>query len=230
MPGGTVDFESIWNRQIIQLEPPNRRGEGTSSAGIVEAGEWPELAPRGRLYVKRQQAFFCRPAWNAFRSTPTLRREVRYLERARALGVSVPMVVRYEEGPDGRAVLILAELTGVTDLQRSVEGALDSARTLIFENVGKMLVKLHSARVLHGAVYPKHVLVETAAPHRVWLIDFEKARNVASRFRAADRDLDRLLRHSPFMTNVDVASLLSAYGARCFEGLRERLERAQPNR
>ncbi len=226
MSGGAVDFESVWNRQIIALDPPNRRGEGTSSAGIVEAGEWPDLGPHGRLYVKRQQAFFCRPAWNAFRSTPTLRREVRYLERARALGVSVPTVVRYEEGSEGRAVLVLAEIAGVTDLQRAVEGAPDPARDQIFENTGKMLVKLHAARILHGAVYPKHVLVEAAAPHRVWLIDFEKARDVVSRFRAADRDLDRLLRHSPFMKSADIESLLSAYDARCFERLRIRFERA----
>jgi tRNA A-37 threonylcarbamoyl transferase component Bud32 len=230
MPGRAVDFESIWNRQIVALDPPNRRGQGTSSAGIVEAGEWPELGQHGRLYVKRQQAFFCRPAWNAFRSTPTLRREVRYLERARALGVSVPTVVRYEEGSDGRAVLILAEIAGVTDLQQAIEGAPDSTRAQIFENTGKMLVKLHAARVLHGAVYPKHVLVAAAAPHPVWLIDFEKARNVASRRRAAHRDLDRLLRHSPFMADADVGSLLAAYDARCFERLRSRLERVQPNR
>ena len=230
MSGGAVDFESVWNRQIIALDPPNRRGEGTSSAGIVEAGEWPDLGPHGRLYVKRQQAFFCRPAWNAFRSTPTLRREVRYLERARALGVSVPAVMRYEEGSDGRAVLVLAEIAGVTDLQRAIEGATDAVRARILENTGKMLVKLHAARILHGAVYPKHVLVEAAAPHRVWLIDFEKARDVVSRFRAADRDLDRLLRHSPFMKSADIESLLSAYDARCFERLRSRFERAQPNR
>jgi hypothetical protein len=230
MSGDAVDFESIWNRQVIVLDPPNRRGAGTSSAGIVEAGEWPELGPHGRLYVKRQQAFFCRPGWNAFRSTPTLRREVRYLERARGLGVSVPTVVRYAEGSGGRAVLLLAEIPGVTNLQQAIEGAADPARALIFENTGKMLVKLHCARVLHGAVYPKHVLVETAAPHRVWLIDFEKARDVVSRFRAAERDLDRLFRHSPFMTDADIVSLLSAYDARCFERLCKRFERAQPNR
>ena len=224
-----MDFESIWNRQVTQLEPPNRRGEGTSSAGVVEAGEWPELGPHGRLYVKRQQAFFCRPAWNAFRSTPTLRREVRYLERARALGVPVPTVVRYEEGSGDRVVLILDEIAGATDLQRALEGAADSKRAHICENVGKMLVKLHAARVLHGAVYPKHVLVEAAVPHRVWLIDFEKARDVMSPLTAAVRDLDRLFRHSPFMTKADVASLLTTYDGSRFERLRRRFG-VQPNR
>jgi tRNA A-37 threonylcarbamoyl transferase component Bud32 len=230
MSGGAVDFESIWNRQVIALDPPNRRGEGTSSAGIVEAAEWPEFGPHGRLYVKRQRAFFCRPAWNAFRSTPTLRREVRYLERARTLGLSVPTIVRYAEGSGGRAVLVLAEITGVTNLQQATEGAPASVRALIFENTGKMLVKLHAARVLHGAVYPKHVLVETAPPHRVWLIDFEKARGVMSPLRAAVPDLDRLVRHSPFMTNADAESLLAAYDGRRFERLHKRFERAQPNR
>lgn len=219
-----VDFESIWNKKIVQLDPPNRRGNGTSCVGVVEAGQWPELDPHGRLYVKRQRAFLCRPAWNAFRSTPTLRREVRYLEYARSLGVSVPTVVRYEEGSGGRAVLILEALTAVTDLEQATEGATDSKRAAIYENLGKTLVKLHFARVLHGAVYPKHVLVEAAVPHRIWLIDFEKARRVASRTAAARRDISRLVRHAPFMTDGDLAALTSAYQERAFPRLLDRLK------
>lgn len=219
-----MDFESIWSEEIVQLDPPNRRGKGTSCVGIVEAGEWPEFGPHLRLYVKRQQAFFCRPAWNAFRSTPTLRREVRYLQRARVLGVSVPTIVRYEESSNDRAVLILEAVTGVTDLEQATEGTAESKRSMIYENVGKTLAKLHCARVLHGAVYPKHVLIETAAAHRVWLIDFEKARNVPSRITAARRDIARLLRHAPFMTDGDLAALTSAYDEHVFPRLLDRLK------
>ena len=237
MAASSFDFESIWSREIVPIEPPNRRGLGTSSVGVVGAGAWPELGVRGRLYVKRQQAFFCRPAWNAFRRTPTLRREMRFIERTRSLGISVPTVVHYEEGSADRALLILEEVTGVADLQRATEGALPRDRREIFENVGEMLAKLHSARILHGAVYPKHLLVETAAPHRIWLIDFEKARRAPSRSRAAERDLERLLRRAPFMTDADVDVLLSAYEGRLFpllqrrlEGARQRIRDVQSNR
>ncbi len=98
MQAGAVDFEAIWSRQIASVELPNRRGAGTSCVGIVEAGDWPQLCAGRRVYVKRQQRFFCRPVWNGFRPTPTLRREIRFLEQARALGIPVPSVVRYQEG------------------------------------------------------------------------------------------------------------------------------------
>jgi hypothetical protein len=86
-----------------------------------------------------------------------------------------------------------------------------------------MLAKLHSARILHGAIYPKHVLVEVAPPRRTWLIDFEKARRVASRLRAADRDVGRLMRHATFMTSTDLEALVGGYDAREFPRLRDRL-------
>ena len=94
----------------------------------------------------------------------------------------------------------------------------------MFKNIGKMLAKLHSARIMHGAVYPKHVLVE-ADGSRVWLIDFEKARHVASRSFAARRDIARLVRHAPFMTDEDLEALVSAYDQRAFPGLLQRLKR-----
>ena len=220
---GSVDFESLWARPISPLEQPNRRGEGTSLVGVVERGEWSEVGSHRRLYVKRQQAFYCRPMWNAFRRTPTLRREVRFIERARSLGVGAPTVVHYGEGSAGRALLVLEEVVGVVDLQRAVVGASDTDRRTVFENIGKMLAKLHSARIRHGAIYPKHLLVEVAAPHRVWLIDFEKARRVMSPSRAAERDLDRLLRHAPFMTDADLEALLAGYDTRLAARLRRRL-------
>jgi len=208
---GSADFESLWSRTVAPLEPPNRRGDGTSEVGVVDPAAWPDLGAHPRLYVKRQRAFYCRPAWNAFRRTPTLRRELRFIRRARSLGVAVPDVVHYDEGASERALLILAEIPGVQDLALAVAGALPRERNTVFENVGKMLAKLHCAGILHGAIYPKHVLVEFAAPHMVWLIDFEKARRVMSPLKAATRDLARLLRHAPFVTAADLDSLLGGY-------------------
>ena len=94
------------------LDEANRRGDGTSTVGVADADRWPDLDVTGRVYVKRQQAFFCRPPWNAFRRTPTLRREVRYIEAARALGVNVPDVALYREGSKDRALLVLREIEG----------------------------------------------------------------------------------------------------------------------
>jgi tRNA A-37 threonylcarbamoyl transferase component Bud32 len=218
-----LQFDDLWNRDLHTFDEPNRRGSGMSTVGIVEAGEWPELGSTGRAYVKRQQAFFCRPPWNAFRRTPTLRRELRYVDAARVLGVSVPDIAYYGEAPNDRALLVVREIEGVVELGESVAPLDTASRHAVFENVGKMLVKLHTARIMHGAIYPKHVLVE-AGSSRVWLIDFEKARRVASRLSAASRDIARLIRHAPFMTDADLEALTSVYNRRAFPDLLQRLK------
>ncbi len=218
-----MNFESLWDRNVRLLDEPNHRGAGTSAVGVADAARWPEFAAHARIFIKRQQAFFCRPPWNAFRRTPTLRREVRFLNRARALGVGVPKVIHYTEGSDDRALLLLEEIDGTADLEHALATATLSDRATVLRDVSAMLARLHDARILHGAVYPKHVLIDVAAPHRCWLIDFEKARHVATRSRAAERDLTRLLRHAPFIVEGDLEALLSAYDARAFRTLRRRL-------
>ena len=97
----------------------------------------------------------------------------------------------------------------------------------MFKNIGKMLAKLHSARIMHGAVYPKHVLVE-ADGSRVWLIDFEKARRRRSRSFAATRDIARLVRHAPFMTDADLEALVSAYDSARIPGSVAAAQAAEP--
>jgi tRNA A-37 threonylcarbamoyl transferase component Bud32 len=218
-----LPFDDLWVRNVHAVDQPNLRGSGTSTVGIVEAGEWPELGSTGRAYVKRQQAFFCRPPWNAFRRTPTLRRELRYIDAARALGVSVPDVAYYAEAPNDRALLVVREIEGVVELGESVASLDTGLRRDLFENLGKMLVKLHAARIMHGAIYPKHVLVEPGSS-RVWLIDFEKARRVVSRSFAASRDIARLVRHARFMTDADLEALTSVYNGRAFPDLLQRLK------
>ncbi len=225
MPAGAAaDFDSLWQRDLHWLDEPNRRGNGTSRVGLADTSAWPELGITGRVYVKCQKAFFCRPAWNAFRRTPTLRREVRFIAQAGALGVNVPEVVLYREASDDRALLVLREIDGVVDLENSLLSLGAEERRDLFENIGKTLAKLHSARLMHGAVYPKHVLVEVGS-RRVWLIDLEKTRRVVFRASAAIRDIARLVRHAPFMTDADLDALVSAYDAHAFPGLLQRLRR-----
>ena len=217
------DFDALWNRDVQLLDEPNRRAGGTSSVGVADARSWPEVGVEGRVFVKRQQAFYCRPAWNGFRRTPTLRREVRFISKARALGVNVPDIVCYMEDSD-RALLVLHQIDRACELERAVVTLGASERAEVFKNIGKTLTKMHSARILHGAIYPKHVFVEADAPWRIWLIDFEKARHVASRLRAAERDVARLMRHATFMTSADLEALVSGYDAREFPRLWDRLK------
>ena len=153
-----LNFDALWHCNARLLDEPNHRGGGISTVGVADTAQWPEFATNAHLFIKRQQAFFCRPAWNAFRRTPTLRREVRFIERARAVGVAVPRVVHYAESSADRALLLLEEIDATVDLERALAAATESDRAAILRNVSAMLARLHGARILHGAVYPKHVL------------------------------------------------------------------------
>jgi aminoglycoside phosphotransferase len=207
----TRTFEAWWSRSLEWVDEPNRRGRGVSRTGTAQGRDWPELGTIGRIFVKRQQAFYCRPLWNAGRRTPTLRREYRYLEYCRARDISVPRVLGYAEDAD-RAVLLLAEVTDA----RSFEHALDadpSARELIIRNVLALARRLHAARVRHGALHPKHLLVANGAEHAVSLIDLEKARLDISRRHAARRDIAQLLRHAAFLTDRERLMVVDGYVA-----------------
>jgi tRNA A-37 threonylcarbamoyl transferase component Bud32 len=205
-----AEFELLWNLPARALDAPNRRGTGTSTVALVEADGWPLAATTGRVYLKRQQAFFCRPAWNAFRRTPTLRRERRFLERARAIGLDVPRIVYYGEARD-RAILAVEAVDATVDFEQALARANDAERARIVERVGDALATLHAARIRHGALYPKHILVGSGEPPRVVLIDFEKGRGTWGRRRAAAVDLDRLARHAPFLTGGDWGILRARY-------------------
>ena len=219
-----AQFELLWNLSAPALDAPNRRGAGTSSVARVDPGAWPLGGIAQHIYLKRQQAFFCRPAWNTFRRTPTLRRERRFLERAREVGLDVPRIVYYGEGSGDRAILAVEEVGGAVDLAQALARADGAERARIVERVGDALATLHSARIRHGALYPKHILIGSTEPFRVTVIDFEKGRGALSASRAAVRDLDRLARHAPFLTDADWRIVRSRYAAsprlrRCVDGL-----------
>src|SRR5262249_24564748 len=148
------------------------------------------------------------------RRTPTLRRERRFLDRARATGVAVPNIAYNGEGSADRAILAVEEVAGAIDLERALAASDAALRTLILERVGDALAALRAARIVHGALYPKHVLVGVEAPYRVTLIDFEKGHTAIDVRRAARRELDRLARHAPFLTSADWAVLRQRYDSR----------------
>ncbi len=167
--------------------PQSRDGKGSSAVYLQAAEAWGGSS--GRVYVKRQESYFCRPAWRAFRRTPTLRRELRGLAACRDLGVPVPAVVAYrEDGP--RAELVLEEIAGALPLDRALGGAA-ACRDAIIDGLATVVARLHKGGWTHGALYPEHIL---ASPDGgVVLIDLEKARRSCFRRRS---DLDRFRRHS----------------------------------
>ncbi len=174
--------------RVLVKAPQSRRGRGVSTVHLEPASRWG--GGEGRVYVKRQSGYYCRPPWRGFRRTPTLRRELRGLAACRNLGIPAPRVVSYRQW-NGDAELVLAEVEGLP-LDQALERCSAAERAAIVGNVASLIGRLHRAGWTHGALYPHHILVGAAPDHRVAFIDLEKARRNPLRRRS---DLARFWRH-----------------------------------
>ena len=202
-------FDKLWKRPIEYVDKPNFRGGGFSAVARVTTAQWPEFGDGGYFYVKKQAQYYCRPSWNSFRATPTLRREVLFLQRARQAGVATPRILGYGDIADGRVMLMLSALPDVQDLDVRI-AAHPAARATIVGNVAALLIRLHKGGICHGAIFPKHLLVGPAPDFDITLIDYEKARELPAAL-AARSDLSRFLRRAPFFTDDDRKIIAAAY-------------------
>jgi len=182
------------------LKKPNTRGEGWSKVALQDASEWGEHKA-GRVVVKTQRQYYCRPLWNGLRKTPLVRREMRALIQLHQLGISVPEVVHYAETVvEGavEAVLVTEFINGALSFRDAIEQYPES-RPEVIARVATLIAQLHSTRWAHGALYPIHILitgVDLQQPNpEVHLIDLEKAKFLGSR-RA---DLARFWRYGHFL-------------------------------
>jgi tRNA A-37 threonylcarbamoyl transferase component Bud32 len=191
----------------MPVKPPqSRRGRGFSVVHIEPGPAWGLSG--GRVYVKRQEAYWCRPVWRLFRRTPTLRRELRGLLACMRLGVDVPGVVHYED--DGtRATLVLTEVAEALPLDQALARP-DADRAAILRSVADAIARLHAGGWSHGALYAAHILVRAGAPHPVVFIDLEKASFSPLQRR---QDLNRLIRRSRFLGPDDARTLIDQYRA-----------------
>jgi tRNA A-37 threonylcarbamoyl transferase component Bud32 len=152
-----------------------------------------DLAGAG-LFVKRQRNYLCRPLWSLGRAVPTVRRELRALKALAARGIAVPEILGYDER-DGICELRLAAVENASPFDEALRRNPNDAHS-IAGNVAGVVARLHALGWNHGALYPKHVLVQGPPDYRVTLIDLEKA----SRSWWHASDLDRLLRYTEFPT------------------------------
>lgn len=171
----------------------SRRGRGSSFVTVSQP-------PAGgdRLFTKHQSDYWCRPVWRAFRRTPLLRRELRALRACARLGISVPVVLSYED--DGTQTrLQLAEVSQALPLDEALNAG-TADRSAIISCTAQIIGALHHAGWSHGALYPHHILIDTRTGASATLIDLEKARrNPLKR----GRDLQRFWRHAPVITDAE---------------------------
>ena len=202
------DLDEVLARPIATVVSSNARRGGVSEVVRVGGDAWPELGG-AHGYLKRQTRYFCRPAWNAFRPTPTSMREARSLTRARARGVPVPEIVLDDADADGRSYLLTRSIAGASTLRDALAAADASRRAELIDATAHAFAMLHRARIVHGALYDTHVLIDAAGG--VTLIDLEKARGAPSPSLAALADLPRFFRRARALSRDEEARVLDAY-------------------
>ncbi|CAL95778.1 lipopolysaccharide kinase InaA family protein [Azoarcus olearius] len=207
------DFEAWWALPGEFVEPPNERRGGWS--GVVRS-QW----QGEQCYVKRQRNHQCRGALHPF-GWPTASREHFYLRRVKALGIAVPEVLYHGVRRDFGgidAVLATKALTGFVPL--SSIGRLDAAtRRRLAIDLGDLLGRMHRARLQHGCLYDKHIMVRlNGGQPELALLDLEKMRYRITRRAAAERDLSQLRRHQQLWNDAEWRMLEEAHAARLARG------------
>lgn len=184
------EFAYWWNITGEWVEQPNQRRRGWS--GMLRVRHHGEV-----VYVKRQRNHLCRTLHHPL-GWPTASREWFYLKRLKALGIGVPTplfhaTARTRDGVE--SLLVTEDLHGFLPLQAQTDLTWAQRGNLARE-VGRVLGKVHRARLQHSCLYDKHVMVRWLGnTPRVALIDLEKMRPRLSGHAAARHDLDQLQRH-----------------------------------
>lgn len=211
-------FDSLWNLQADWFEAPNRRRGGWSGVSRLVL----PLPTGGEtvVFLKRQENHSRRTLWHPIRGIPTFRAEIKSILRLRQLNVPTMEPVYYAEHKkqgSWRSILVTRELSGYQSLEAVVaywhhQGwqKYRGERNSILRSVAAACAHLHRHRLVHMALYAKHLFVnrETAA---VCFIDLEKMRASLSARRAMLRDLDSLNRHVEHFSRTDRLRFLQTY-------------------
>ena len=204
--GEKDDFEHWWTLPGEWVEAPNERRDGWS--GVIRA-----LTDQTLCYIKRQRNHLCHTFSHPL-GWPTASREAHYLDAVRNLGLRVPETVYHGIRKISRgteAILATRALDGFTPLSAHT-GLSEAQRQSLAIELGRTLGVLHRARLQHGCMYDKHVMVRWQGDHPdIALLDLEKMRHRLSAEAAAKRDLDQLVRHQTILSVTEWAMLLDAH-------------------
>jgi len=214
-------FDAIWQLQADWFEPPNQRRGGWSGVVRIEL----KLPDGGveAVFVKRQENHTRRTVRHPLWGEPTITSEIRNILALQEAGVPTLEPAYYgQRKVDGkrRAVLATCELQGFRSLSQVIQAWDESGwgdsvkeRRELIKISAKTVRRMHSNRLVHNALHPKHLFVrfsETGQPD-VRLIDLEKMRRTITPTRAARRDLDSLNRRSMLWSRTDRLRFLKAY-------------------
>jgi tRNA A-37 threonylcarbamoyl transferase component Bud32 len=187
--------------------PQTRQSKGLSMVHLTSGRRW-GLGDR-RVYVKTQIGYCSRPSWRLWRSTPTFACEDHALSACESLGLNTPRVLSFRS-LDGVTELVLEEIPDALPLPKFCARFPPGRVERMMTELGSLVGKLHEGGWTHGSIGGAHVIVQTHADDRVWLIDFEKARP-AFLERQLLRDLARFFRRSPYLSRPAVDAFFTGY-------------------
>jgi hypothetical protein len=207
---GLADFEALWNAQVDNVDEPNTERGGWSKVSRLD------LDGHG-FYLKRQCNHLTRSLAAPF-GEPTFAREFRNIQCCEARGVptlEVAFFARRRRDEGDCAILLTHALDGwraFHDWLADWPQHSEALRARLLVACGKLARRLHAARLMHGAFYPKHVFLRPNGDEfDACLIDLEKTRPLWLGRRDRLRDLDQFFRHACGLAEGDAARLLAAY-------------------
>jgi hypothetical protein len=216
---GLSNFESLWKLQLEAIDEPNIRRGGWS-----QVFRWNLSADNGNLHkliVKRQQNYMSRTTSHPVKGIPTLRKEFHNIQRCRRLDIPTIEVVYYGEhnNMEGhRTILVTEYLEGYNDLNQLAHQwqqhglSPNTQKRSVIKATAFLVRQLHSLRLQHGHLSPKHILVNLDNRQiDARLLDLEGVRFVMIGNRHRIVDLSTLNRRSRWWSNSDKLRFLCAY-------------------
>lgn len=209
------DFESFWNAKIDWFEEPNERRGGWSGVGrlALKDNDGSVL----HVFVKKQQNHGRRTLKHPIRGEPTFRREYDNLQFLARHQFTAPLVIYYgEDEASKRAVLVTIALSQYLPLDEfSVSNTYaelaKSGKAAFIETLAKNIRRLHDLGMVHRALYPKHIFVNTENTSKIAVIDLEKARLTVCGWYRTYFDLAALFRHATWWSKEEQLAFYKNY-------------------
>lgn len=208
-------YQYFWDLPKNWFEPPNHRRGGWS--GVIKHTLPANSEITVPLFVKLQSNSVCKSIRHPFKGMPTFYREFVNTQKAVKANVKALEFVYFAQ-KNLDAILVSKSLEGYQDLHKTLDAVQDkpALRQKILSLLSENLIAMHKAKLKHGALYEKHVLVKIDNDNvDLRFIDFEKSRRGRSLVDCIVRDIYTLFRHCGPLNDADYLFLMDKYRAIC---------------
>jgi hypothetical protein len=206
-----ADFDSLWDLEAQWVEEPNVRRGGWS--GVVRHNLQNTAGEDIEVFIKRQEGHISKTFTHPLGGILTLKKEFANIQRLIRYGIPTLEPVYF--GCSGnRAILVTLGLSEHSSLDEIDPGEIPpSMRQKLVCTTAHAIKQMHTQRLQHNCLYPKHIFVKQQEDDwDVRIIDLEKMKRTLRKNNAVKRDLSTLYRYAdPRWTNNDRAYFFQCY-------------------